>query len=284
MELDFLRIVFAFICGHAICLSGSLTQIVTSNSLASPSTLGFDGLVVLVLLVAHFFTTFVFEFSLGFTSYAFFLSLILIGAAFTKLRPLNQGQLKMNQVILMGLGFNLLIGAVFAVVQFLFMAMNYQFPSGLWFGNFRAAGIEILWVLAPTLGIALAGSWSLAKSLGLINVDTTIAQSLGVDVGRTQKKALVLALFLTGSTICFFGVFSFLGLILPHLMRNISWFRGKIRNELLYAPIVAGTLLSILDQLCYNFTFYGAELPVGMVSSVLGSLLLVLIVMKKLIS
>jgi len=46
MEIEFGRLALSFIVGYFLCLSGSLSQLVTNNPLGSPSTLGMDGLAV----------------------------------------------------------------------------------------------------------------------------------------------------------------------------------------------------------------------------------------------
>ena len=283
MEYDLLRIIFAFICGYALSLSGTLTQVVTSNSLASPSTLGFDGLVVLIVLISHFLVTFFVDLDLAIISFGIFACCLLVLGLTGKIFSRRNKKLSMGQVILIGLGFNLLVGAVFSIVQFLFMAVNMQFPSGLWFGNFRSIDPQAIWILLPSFLIACLGVWRLAGPLTLINIDQTLAKSAGVNVSSIQKKSLLLSLLLTGSVICFFGVFSFLGLIFPHLMRSIKWFREDVKSELMWSPLLSGVLLSMLDLGCYNLTLYGAELPVGMVSSVIGSFLLIMIVIKKVV-
>jgi ABC-type Fe3+-siderophore transport system permease subunit len=59
MDIEWMRVLLAFFCGYFLTLSGSLSQIVTNNKLASSSTLGFDGLAVLMVLCAQFLITFV---------------------------------------------------------------------------------------------------------------------------------------------------------------------------------------------------------------------------------
>jgi len=58
MEFDFeiYRFFFAFLCGYFITVSGSLSQLMSNNSIASPSTLGMDGGAVLFVIFSQFFS------------------------------------------------------------------------------------------------------------------------------------------------------------------------------------------------------------------------------------
>lgn len=286
MEFDILRVILSFLVGFFLMTSGSLSQIVTNNKLASPSTLGFDGLGVLTILIGQIFIHLLgFSFSLEMSSFIIFIILFL----FLSLKVLNKYkenqritvQNSMQKVILIGIGFNLLVGAIFSIIQFLFMAINMDFPSGLWFGNFRFVGADILFIFSIVFIILQVIIYNLSKKLRIMAIGSDFALGLGVDVLKVQKQALLVSLFLTGIVICFFGVFSFLGLIFPHIIRIFPFIKFNIKNELYYGPYIAGFFLSGLDLACYNFTFAGAELPVGMVCSVLGSFLLLILLIKR---
>lgn len=285
MEAEIIRIIIAFLAGYFLSLSGSLTQLVTQNQLAAPSTLGLDGMVVFIILIVQLLLTgFQPELSaewITFLLFSFlFTMLALLGLIFGKRWQLDQSMRDMKNVILIGLGFNLFIGALFAVVQFLFMAFNYEFPSGLWFGSFRYSDWHVLILYVVTfLGCVVLMKF-LAKDLRLIGVGRDFAIGLGVNVAKTQKYALMLSLFLTGLVISFFGVFSFLGLIFPHLLRSFPWIRKNMRYELTWGPIISGAFLSTIDFACYHLTIHGIELPVGMVSSVIGSMMLMTLLFR----
>jgi len=286
LEFDLLRVVLSFLVGFFLMMSGSLSQIVTNNKLASPSTLGFDGFSVLTILIAQFGITLL-GYSLSLEISSFIIFMLIWGLV--SLKVLNQYKEKqrvtiqnsMQKVILIGIGFNLLVGAIFSIIQFLFMAMNMDFPSGLWFGNFRFVSTEVLIVYSIVFILLEVIIFNLSKKLRIIAVGNDFAQGLGVDVLKVQKLALLLSLFLTGLVISFFGVFSFLALIFPHIIRMLPFFKYNVKNELYYGPYLAGLFLSGLDLVCYNITIAGAELPVGMVCSVIGSFLLLTLLIKR---
>ncbi len=126
--MDYLatRLVCAFLSAVIISQTGSLTQLTSRNMLASPSTLGVDGLSVVWLLIVYSLSLF-FHFELSPVS-TFMIGLpffLIIGVFFSNLIPSST---KMEKLIFVGLTFNLLIGAIFSLCQFLFQALNLPFP------------------------------------------------------------------------------------------------------------------------------------------------------------
>ncbi|MBG60243.1 MAG: hypothetical protein CMJ16_07280 [Peredibacter sp.] len=285
VEVDWPRLLTSFICGGFLTLSGSLTQIVTNNSLGSPSTLGFDALAALSVICSQFLVVYWVELPLEFMSLTLFFScftiLWLVGETVSK-RPSVRGfSVDIKVLILIGLGFNLFVGAIFSIVQFLFMALNFEFPTGLWFGNFKYSNEYTIYILFFFLIVSVFYLSTNAKSLRLLSIGEKFALGIGVPVAKVQKRALLVSLGLTGVVISFFGVFSFLGLIVPHMLRSFNFFRSNMKRELFLGPIFGGVSLCLMDYLCFSFDFRGAEFPAGMVSSVVGALLLIVLLIKS---
>ncbi|MBC77858.1 MAG: hypothetical protein CME64_17765 [Halobacteriovoraceae bacterium] len=285
-ELDLLRIAMAFLCGGFLTLSGSLTQIVTNNSLGSPSTLGFDALAALSVICSQFIIVVTGEaFALEHVSLGLFLiaflGLFLVSKIFSRGPHIRVFSLDIKVLILIGLGFNLFVGAIFSIVQFLFMALNFDFPTGLWFGNFKYFDEHTIYVLLFALLILVVYLTKDARQLRLLSLGEKFALGLGIPVAKVQRRALFVSLGLTGVVISFFGVFSFLGLIVPHMLRSLNFFRSNMKRELFIGPIVGGLALAVMDYLCFQFDFRGAEFPAGMVSSVVGAFLLIVLLVKS---
>ena len=78
-----------------------------------------------------------------------------------------------------------------------------------------------------------------------------------------------------------FGVFSFLSLIFPLIIRLLPFKRGDFAFEISGGAILSGFLLALIDLACYHFTFYGVELPAGVFASVIGSCGLILLLIKR---
>jgi iron complex transport system permease protein len=105
--------------------------------------------------------------------------------------------------------------------------------------------------------------------------------NMGVNPRQIVAVSLLMSLFCSGIVITQFGVFAFMGLIFPHLLRLAPFFSKKVTNELLIGPVICGAVFMILDQAVYHFTYAGAEIPVGMLSSFLGAFFLLALLLKK---
>lgn len=282
MEFNSLRLILAFFAGAFLTSSGSLTQNTTQNSLASPSTLGFDALGVFSVLLAHgLLSFFKFDIGLEFFSFGLFNFFFICIYLFFKGAKLDSTKLDMKIIILIGLGFNLFIGALFSVVQFMFIATNTKFPTGLWFGSFKYHFVSETFLFIAIFILLLIFLLKNLSSLRLISVGVSFARGCGVDVVETQKKSLFISFYMTGVVICFFGVFSFISLVFPHILRLLPFIKNDMRKEFTLGALVGGAIMMLLDFLVYNFDFYGAELPVGMISSVLGSFVLIFLLSRN---
>jgi iron complex transport system permease protein len=193
----------------------------------------------------------------------------------------NRMDTDIPRLILAGLCFNLLVGALFSLAQFLFMVLNLKFPSQLWFGNFRFIEWPMLGALVTGVVFIYFAVIRLSAGLEALSFGSDFAAGLGLNVRRTQTHAIFISLVAVGLVTCFFGVFSFMGLLLPLLLRSLPGLRHSFRRELLWGPFISGGFFVIMDSCCRYVTFYGAEVPTGMVASLLGTLILVVIVLRN---
>lgn len=288
MEIDVIRFFLAFILGYFLSLSGSLSQLVTNNSIASPSTLGMDGMAVLFVIFAYFLPE-AFLFNLPYELVSFILFnicfFILVFLFFIKKKPVEVWEkFNISQLVIMGMAFNLFVGAIFSIIQFLFISYNFQFPSGLWFGQVKNYENYYLSLYLILFLSCLIFSFLYAKKVSILNYGSGMAYGLRLNVSGIQKGCLLLSLYLTGTVICFFGVFSFLSLVFPHLVRSHSFFKNSMAKELTYGSLLSGVVLALLDLTCFNGVINGAELPVGMVTSVIGAFFLIVFLLKSKIS
>lgn len=279
--MDYLipRFLCAILTGAILSQTGSLIQMSTRNILASPSTLGFDGLSVLWILFFHSILLF-----FGYDQPV--LMLFLIGMPiFVFIGWIYSGflhrQKNIERLILIGLTFNLLVGAVFSLWQFLFLAFNLPFPIELWFGHFRFSNIEALTILGIVEIMILSGWLILKKEFYLFSLGKNVAQNL-----KINHKGLFFFLFIavsigTFSVISLFGAFSFLGLIFPIIARKLWFGKYDLKGEFLIGAFLNGLSLMLIDAICYFFPIYGAEIPVGLIATAVGAVSLILLLWKS---
>ena len=278
MDIDLLRFLTAFVVGGMLSFAGSLVQITTRNDLASPSTLGMDGVAVLMVMLAFIIQGAGVELPLA--TLALGLGLVSLGVL-SLFSSVFLGQRDLKVIVLMGMSVNLLVGAFFAIMQFLAMAFNQKFPDQLWFGR--------ILTLEPLSGASLA-MLALALSFFTLSYRKTWkalllgrgwCHGLGIPVEKIIKISLMLSFLITLWVVVHFGVFGFLGLLYPLVLRQFKRYRGDPWREMTDGAALAGFSFAILDQFCFQVTFHGAEIPVGLPASLLGACALVVILWKR---
>ncbi len=269
-----IREVCVFFSGILLCWSGTLTQAVSQNSLASPSTLGFDGLAVFFVLLGTLFYP---SMPLVLTYLLFFFFLLGSSLFFYQ----KNKEIRLQSFILAGLSFNLFMGALFALSQFFYFAYGKDFPTQVWFGQFRFAKYTDLAVLIVSFLLGIFSIGYFIKSLSYLSLGKNFSSNFVYRPNKVIVPALLLALFFTSTVVFHFGVFSFLGLIFPHILRSFSCFRRSLKNEFIWGAPLMGAVLIFFDLLVYHFDVQGSEVPVGLISSILGALFLLFILWKK---
>ena len=282
-DIDWLRLISAFITGCLITQSGSLIQGVTQNPLASPATLGFQAVVVLLVLVINSLVG-----STHLEYISIFVGLILLALTFIPFKSQKKRDVYSNQVsqnieryILLGLGINLLVGAIFAIWHFFFMAMNREFPSQIWFGHFRYTNQATMIIMIAAFVILNFFQFRYIRKLQLLSLGEDFFIGLGEDIRLVQKRVVQIVYLQTLIVVSMFGVFSFAALIIPLVLRNFVFFASSTYREVIIGGLAGGVFFSTLDVFCYNVIFYGAELPVGMLSSTIGAIVMVLLLIRQ---
>lgn len=131
--------------------------------------------------------------------------------------------------------------------------------SGLTAARLFPAGV----VIAAALLLALA----MAGQLDILALGQDTAQSVGLPVKRARLRLLLAAAALAGATVSFAGLLSFVGLLVPQMMRRIL---GGDSRPLLAASALGGALLLTLCDLLARTLFNPYEVPVGIVLSFVG--------------
>jgi iron complex transport system permease protein len=204
--------------------------------------------------------------------------LVLIGWIFS---VTMRGQNPLDKLVLTGLTFNLLIGALFSLWQFLFVAFNLPFPVELWFGHFKFADATTFFIL---LGFELIFFWGQTfyrRDLILMTLGSQV--TLNLKFNQDKINFIIYSGTAAGTflVISLFGGFSFLGLIFPIVARTMWFKKMDLKGELLAGSLCNGLFLMSVDLLCYFFPILGAEIPVGLIATAVGAASLVVILWKS---
>ncbi len=288
MDEIYLRFGVAFLVGAMLSLSGSLIQLTSQNDLAGSSTLGIDALCVLVILAVHSFFIFsplAIPTEIVSLTLLILVSLVLFAVALRKNKKNSEHQNKyFSQVgffIFVGLCFNLFIGTIFYFLEFVFTTHGWVFPSQLWFGNFRFILPQAHYLLMAGFLLFYFLALKLSREIKIISFSKDLGYGLGINVKKLEVTSLIFAIMITALVTSLFGVFAFVGIIFPHFWRNFAFIKYNAVNEIKWSPLLSGALFAIADMICYYFPVSGSEIPVGMLTSVMGSFSLMILLFKR---
>ena len=258
-ELRLPRAIAAFATGGCLALAGALLQVLLRNPLADPYVLGVSGGAAVGALAMMLAGAVGWLVSAGAFAGAL-ASTVLVFALARGTGPWSPMRMLLTGVVIAA-GW----GAVVALV--LSIAPEAQLRGMLFWliGDLSAplyAG-STLAVLALTLLVALA----FARDLNALARGETVAAALGVDVARLPWLLFALSSLLTAVAVTTAGAIGFVGLIVPHAVRLVL---GNDQRVLLPAATLAGGALLTLADTLGRRAFAPTELPVGVVTALVG--------------
>ncbi len=150
------------------------------------------------------------------------------------------------------------------------------------YGSFKWADAQLLYWVGPLFVFLYWRSFYLGKKLVLLSWDADFASQMKVDPKKILGEIILWAWPASMIVMGTFGPFFFVGLIFPIAWRELPWIGKRADFEMLWSPLLSGFSLMLLDGLCYFFPIFGAEIPVGLTSSLLGPVMLAIFLWKKL--
>lgn len=266
LDLRLWRAVLAYGVGAALAVAGGVFQGVLRNPLADPFTLGVSGGAAFGAALS---LTLGLAAVLG--SRAATPLCALAGGAATLFGVLAlsrlAGGLRRETVVLSGIIAATFLSALLSLVK----ALNEESVAGIVFwimGGFQGRGRVELSLFLPCLAVGLIVVRIFARELDILLLGDTQARQLGVAAGRARLALLAAASLLTAGAVAVSGVIGFVGLIAPHACRRLY---GAEHGRLLaQSALTGGALLVFADVLARTILPGGAELPVGVVTALLG--------------
>lgn len=134
-------------------------------------------------------------------------------------------------------------------------------------GSLAYRGQDQLAMIAPYVAVGLLAAALMARDLNALALGEETAAHLGVNVERVKVALIVVASLLAAGAVALAGIIGFVGLIVPHIMRLLV---GPDHRVLLPASALGGAVLLALADLVARTAAAPTEIPVGIVTSVLG--------------
>lgn len=106
------------------------------------------------------------------------------------------------------------------------------------------------------------------RDLDLLALGDARAATLGVSVQRTRFQGLMLAVAMTATGVAVCGPISFIGLVVPHMVRRIA---GGHHRWLMPVSALTGALLLVIADLLARIIHPPMELPAGVLTAIIGA-------------
>ncbi|HIG28746.1 MAG TPA: iron ABC transporter permease [Verrucomicrobiales bacterium] len=126
-----------------------------------------------------------------------------------------------------------------------------------------------VWVLLPYSLLGLSSAFFLHRTLNLLSTGEESAHYLGLSLFRSRRILLLIATLLTAGSVAATGIIAFVGLIVPHILRILL---GPDHRGLIPASMLLGPILLIWADMASRILVPGREIPIGIVTGVLGCL------------
>lgn len=261
------RIFAAVFAGGALSLAGLLMQGIFRNPLVSPYTLGVSngascGACIAIVLgyfvpALAFSTWLVPGFAFGFA----ILTMILV-YGISKVA----GQ-STRTLILTGSAVSYLFSAVVSGIKYAVDIM--ALPELVFWQMGSLTGLEwnVVGILILSLGICFVLSMLKAWDLNVMALGKEEASALGIHYRKMQLLTFIMATLLTATAVSFTGVIGFVGLVAPHITRMLL---GNDYRYNIPASVLLGSLLLLLSDTIARTVIAPTELPVGIVTSLIG--------------
>src|SRR5439155_10021426 len=257
------RAVLALLVGGALGLAGASLQALVRNPLADPFLLGLSGGASLgaVLAIALHVTG---PWALPLAA---FVGALAAMALVYRLGLVGGAELDPRVLILAGVAVGAFASALTTAIVSLSEAAQLR-NAFLWlWGGLSGASWEALLIVCLYVPVPLVTLFAAARPLDLLALGEEPARYLGADVTAVKRRVYIAASLLTAAAVAVSGVIGFVGLVVPHIAR-LTW--GHRHRALLPAAFIGGGALLVLADTLARTVVAPRELPVGVVTALVG--------------
>ena len=265
------RMLAAVAVGCALGISGRIFQTISGNPLGSPDIVGLStgcatGALIAIIVLGS---------SPAVTGFGALLGGLLSGMLILACA----GGMRVTgiRVVLVGIGCSAALRAINSLLIVkapLEAAQRAQLWSA---GSFSGVTFARLTPLLIVLGVVACACVAAAVPLGLVAMGDDVATGLGVRVRRIRLVSIVVAILLVACATAVAGPVAFVALSAPHIAHRLCGGGGVG----FASSALVGALLVLTSDVCAQRLIAPAELPVGVVTGVVGGLYLLWLLIRE---
>ncbi|MBX9257853.1 iron ABC transporter permease [Desmonostoc muscorum CCALA 125] len=257
------RTLVALMVGVALAISGTIFQGLTRNPLADPGIIGINAGASLaaVSVIVLFPSAPIYTLPLSAFAGALLMAILIYSLAW------NNGSSPIL-LILMGIGLSAITSAITSLM--ITFGEIYNVSNALvWLaGSVYGRTWEQVFSLLPWLVIFVPMALTLARHLNALNLGDDVAKSLGSRVEWQRGLLVLVGVALAGAGVATAGNIGFVGLIAPHLGRQLV---GTTHEGLIPTSALLGGVIVVIADFLGRTLFAPIELPCGVVTAAIGA-------------
>ena len=284
LQIRLPRVIAAMLIGSGLAVAGAAMQGLFRNPMADPTLIGisFGASFFAVLTIVVLSSLPILNNSSLIPKYYLLNVTTFAGACLTSFLVFRLsktgGRSLITTLLLAGLAINALCRALTDLVTY--VANDEQLRTATFWTMGSLGGITWSSVLAllPFMLVPIILLPRLAKSLNVFALGEQEAAYLGIKVKRLKTMIVVLTTLLVGASVAVAGVIGFVGLIVPHMLRSVI---GSDHRLLLPNCALLGATLLMIADVVSRTIIAPAELPIGIVTAVIGTPVFVLLLIKQ---
>ncbi|MFZ7103585.1 MAG: FecCD family ABC transporter permease [Peptococcaceae bacterium] len=267
----------AIAVGAALGLGGCEIQTILRNPIASPYTLGISAAASFGAALGLILNANIFNVSVTFlvTANAFaFAFLAAVGIYLFS----RQRQVSKTAIILFGVALNFLFSSLTMILQYIADEDELQSLIFWNFGSLLKTTWHKFFIVTAVFIVCFLILFKNAWKLTAMTLDDTKARSLGVDTAKVRRTVIFLTSLLSAVAVCFVGTIGFIGLIAPHIARQLV---GEDQRFFMPLSALTGAFVMSLAFVISKLMIRGVILPIGLVTSVIGIPFFITIIFSK---
>lgn len=262
LNMRLLRILAAILVGSGLSVAGIVLQAILRNPLAEPYLLGTSSGAGLAAVIAVILGV-----SRIYMPLAAFMgavaSIILVYALASERKRIADRSLILSGVIV-SIAFSSII--VFLVSLFGNQAMH-EMNWWLW-GSLQVYDWKLVFLVAVPVLLGIGAIYIFAQDLNAIQLGEEEAAHLGIDTQKVKNILIMITALITASLICICGIIGFVGLIVPHMMRQVV---GANHKALIPVTCLAASIFMVGCDIISRTLFAPVEIPIGVITAMIGA-------------
>ena len=269
------RILLAFAVGGSLSMTGAILQGIYRNPLVEPYTLGISGGAALgvsisIVLQLHLIMG---VFILPIMGFLGALSTIIL----VYFLSVKKGVLSIHKMLLIGVMISFIASSS---MMFLMSISKAEVIHSIIFwtmGSLDESNFNLIKLMFFSSIIGLLISYFFAQHLNALRLGEIKARHIGINSAVTVRLLFLVSSILIGLCVSIVGIIGFVGLIIPHIVKQII---GSDYRIMLIASFLGGSIFMILCDIIARTIIAPNELPIGVITGMVGGLVFISLLYK----